>query len=79
MTTSVNANETTAIADAKRLPSGARFFKCALQVNPHHYSGSFRGQQGEGDSADYVNAIIEKASELGISALAITDHNSVAT
>ena len=77
MTTAVNANETTAIADAKRLPSGARFFKCALQVNPHHYSGSFRGQQGEGDSADYVNAIIEKASELGISALAITDHNSV--
>ena len=77
MAIQASANETAAIVDAQRLPSGARFFKCALQVNPHHYPGSFRGQQSEGDSAEYATAIVEKASELGISALAVTDHNSV--
>ena len=59
-------------------PSGARFHKCALQVNPHHYAGSFQGQSNEGGLRDYVEAIVEKAAELGVTVLAITDHNSVA-
>ena len=58
-------------------PSGAQFHRCALQVNPHHYSGTFRGQSNNGDSAEYARAIIEKAFAIGVSALAITDHNSV--
>ena len=58
--------------------SGARFHKCALQVNPHHYAGSFQGQSNEGGLQDYVEAIVEKAAELGVTVLAITDHNSVA-
>ena len=58
------------------LPSGAHFHRCALQVNPHHYSGTFRGKNSEGDPEEYAAAIIEKAVELDISVLAITDHNS---
>ena len=58
--------------------SGARFHKCALQVNPHHYAASFQGQSNEGGLQDYVEAIVEKAAELGVTVLAITDHNSVA-
>ena len=58
--------------------SGARFHKCALQVNPHHYAGSLRGQSSEDNPADYVEAIVEKAAELGVTVLAIADHNSVA-
>ena len=59
--------------------SGARFFKCALQVNPHHYAGAFRGQESDGNPADYAKAIVAKAAELEISALAVTDHNSVSS
>ena len=70
-------NEKDVIADALRLPSGARFFRCALQVNPHHYRGTFRGQESEGNPTEYAKAIVEKAAELEVSVLAITDHNSV--
>ncbi len=65
------------IAAARQSSSGARFLKCALQVNPHHYAGTFRGQPSDGNAIDYAKAIVDKATELGISVLAITDHNSV--
>ena len=69
------------IEDSSRMtvspPSGAQFHRCALQVNPHHYSDTFRGQSNDGNSAEYARAIIEKAFSIGVSALAITDHNSV--
>lgn len=58
---------------------GAVFHRCAMQVNPHHYANTFRGQQGSSDAADYARSIIDKAVELGISVLAITDHNDVSS
>jgi hypothetical protein len=60
-----------------RAPAGARFYKCALQVNPYHYGGTFRGQPSDGDTISHAQAIVDKAVELGIEVLAITDHNSV--
>ncbi len=65
------------IADALQLASGARFVRCALQVNPHHYSGTFRGEQHADGPEAYTRAIIDAARELAISVLAVTDHNSV--
>lgn len=65
------------IGRALSLPNGAKFYRCALQVNPHHYSATFRGGRSEGDPAAYAKAMVDKARELGISVLAITDHNSV--
>ena len=67
------------IAATRRSSSGARFLKCALQVNPHHYAGTFRGQESDGSSIDYAKAIVAKAAELEVSVLAITDHNSVSS
>ena len=67
------------IAGTPQSLSGARFLKCALQVNPHHYSGTFRGQESGGSSIDYAKAIINRAVELEASVLAITDHNSVSS
>ncbi|MCG3192275.1 MAG: phosphoesterase [Thermoanaerobaculia bacterium] len=61
---------------ALTLPNGALFYRCALQVNPHHYSGSFRGQPNETDEAAYVDAILSKCSELKIRVIGITDHNN---
>ena len=65
------------IADALRLGSGARFVRCALQVNPYHYLGTFQGDDQGGSATDYTRAIVDKAIESGVSVLAITDHNSV--
>ncbi len=64
--------------DAPNLPRGAEFYRCALQVNPHHYGGTFRGTPNEGDAASYAQSVVDKAVELGIKVLAITDHNSIA-
>ena len=58
-------------------PGGARFYRCALQVNPHHYAQTYRGQSAQGDSLSHAQGIVDKAVELGIEVLAITDHNSV--
>ncbi len=58
-------------------PPGAVFHRCALQVNPHHYGSTFRGQEPTGDARSHAEAIVAKAVAIGISVLAITDHNSV--
>ena len=64
-------------ARARALPAGAVFHRCALQVNPHHYGGTFRGQVATGDVTTHARAIADKALALGISVLAVTDHNDV--
>jgi len=61
------------------LTPGATFHRCALQVNPHHYAASFRGQPAPGDALTHASAIVERATSLGISVLAITDHNDVSS
>jgi energy-coupling factor transporter ATP-binding protein EcfA2 len=58
-------------------PPGAVFYRCALQVNPHHYAGTFRGRANDGDPVQHAREIIEKAVAIGIGVLAITDHNDV--
>lgn len=58
-------------------PRGARYYRCALQVNPHHYSETYRGQANPGDVLGYAQEVVEKAVEVGIEVLAITDHNNV--
>lgn len=60
-------------------PIGAVFHRCALQVNPYHYAQTFRGQGGASNANDYARLMIDKAVELGISVLAITDHNDVSS
>ena len=58
-------------------PVGAVFHRCALQVNPHHYGETFRGQASDGDTESHAEAIVKRAAELDVSVMAITDHNSV--
>ena len=65
------------IATALRLSAGAEFHRCALQVNPHHYAGTYRGQPSVLDEAGYARTLIERAKELDITVLAVTDHNHV--
>lgn len=56
---------------------GARFYRCALQVNPHHYAQTYQGQTTQGDELSHAQQIVDKAVDLGIEVLAITNHNSV--
>ena len=58
-------------------PGGARFYRCALQVNPHHYAQTYQGQATQGDALGHAQEIVDKAVEVGIEVLAITDHNNV--
>jgi len=55
--------------ETHNLPCGAKFYKCALQVNPHHYRQTFRGTPNEGDVTSYAQAVVDKAVELGIQVL----------
>lgn len=65
------------IVKARALPAGAVFHRCALQVNPHHYGATFRRKASGGDAAAHAKAIVDKAAAIGVSVLAITDHNDV--
>ena len=57
--------------------AGAVFHRCALQVNPGHYNETFQGGDSSGDAQSYADSIVDKAHDLGISVMAITDHNNV--
>jgi hypothetical protein len=65
------------IATALSLSAGAEFRRCALQVNPHHYSETYRGQPSALDEAGHARALVDKAKELDVTVLAVTDHNHV--
>src|SRR5437867_2372584 len=65
------------IRSALALRTGASFYKCALQVNPHHYAELFRGQGHGMNEAAYVETIVSKCVELAVRVIAITDHNHV--
>ena len=58
-----------------RPPSGAVFHRCALQVNPWSYARKFRGKKVQGNAQSHAEAVVRTARELGISVLAVTNHN----
>ncbi|MGA3131323.1 MAG: TrlF family AAA-like ATPase [Terracidiphilus sp.] len=68
LTTSIALNE------ALRLPDGARFYRCALQVNPFAYLGRHNKQTTFTNEADYNTAVVQKCRDLGIEIIAVTDH-----
>ncbi len=62
---------------ASALPDGARFYRCALQVNPYAYLGRQNKQTTFHDEATYNAAIIATCQELGIEVIGVTDHYRV--
>lgn len=65
------------LREALKKPSGARFYRCALQVNPHSYAGKYRGQPSPLTEEAYIRAVVDRAVANRIEVLAITDHNHV--
>ena len=77
METISNVSDKDPIAKASKMPEGAVFHRCAFQVNPHDYGRTFRGQETSGNAHQHAKAIVDKAVEIGVSVLAITNHNDV--
>ena len=63
-----------ALNEALKQPKGARFYRCALQVNPFAYHGRHAKQSAFQNEADYNAAIIEACHANNIEAIAVTDH-----
>lgn len=62
---------------AIKLPSGARFFRCALQVNPFAYLSTHNKKTSFKTESDYNSAIIATCKETGIEVIGVTDHYRV--
>lgn len=56
----------------------ARFWKCALQVNPHSYNENYRGQEHGMDAQAYAEALRDVCLEEEIQVVGLADHGSVA-
>lgn len=57
----------------------AKFWRCALQVNPVGYSGAYRGADHGMDEAAYNQALLQKCLEQDIAVVGLADHGSVAS
>ncbi len=65
------------LQEALKLPSGARFFKCALQVNPWSYLQRHKKMGRFATESEYNAAIISACLSLGVEIIAVTDHYRV--
>lgn len=64
------------MAEQQQSYKKARFFKCALQVNPAGYI-QYRGQQQSLSESDYNQGLLNAALEAGIEIIGLADHGSV--
>ena len=62
---------------ALNLPNGARFYRCALQVNPFAYLERHNKPTPFKSEDEYNDAIIKACIEIGIEVIAVTDHYRV--
>ncbi len=56
------------------LPNGARYYRCALQVNPFAYLKRYNRVSDFNSEEDYNSAIVEACIENNIEVIAVTDH-----
>lgn len=62
---------------ALALPSGARFYRCALQINPFAYLNRHNMQTAFASEKAYNKAIVATCLEIGIEVIGVTDHYRV--
>jgi hypothetical protein len=65
------------LSAALKLPSGARFYRCALQVNPFAYLQRHSKPTTFQNEADYNAAIVAACKESDIEVIGVTDHYRV--
>jgi len=59
------------------LPNGARFYRCALQVNPYAYLERHSKSTPFTSESDYNEAIVQACLDIGIEVIGVTDHYRV--
>ena len=69
-----NKTQSKALNEALKQPNGARFYRCALQVNPFAYHGRHGKQTIFQNEAEYNAAIVDACIDNKIEAIAVTDH-----
>jgi predicted ATPase len=62
---------------ALELPDGARFYRCALQINPFAYLSRHKKQTPFRSEDEYNDAIVSACLETGIEVIGVTDHYRV--
>lgn len=67
------------MARALERPSGARYFRCALQVNPFAYLLREAKATTFSDEESYNRAIVAACKDSGIEVIAVTDHQRIKT
>lgn len=67
------------IASALERPSGARFFQCALQVNPFEYVRRHRTATKYRDEATYNKSLVDALVSGGIEVIGVADHHRIDT
>ena len=55
----------------------ARFWRCALQVNPSTYSGQYPSQDHGMDLQSYLETLVAKCQANNIQVVGLADHGSV--
>jgi len=73
----VRETRSSRLKSALSLPNGARFYRCALQVNPFAYLSRHGKQTGFQTEDQYNAAIVATCQELGIEVIGVTDHYRV--
>ena len=72
-------SKTKSMVNAQELPCGARFYRCALQVNPFEYIVRHNKKTVFSNESDYNAAIVEACRQSSIEVIGITDHQRCST
>lgn len=67
------------IKAAMNRAAGARFYRCALQVNPFEYGTRHAKDSGFTTEAEYNAAMVGAAKRAGVEVVAVTDHFRVSS
>lgn len=67
------------ISQALARPGGARFYRCAFQVNPFAYFARHGKTAPVADEAAYNTTIVEACQAEGVEVIAVTDHYRIQT
>jgi DNA repair ATPase RecN len=73
----MSATETAATSLNAEAYTFARFWKCALQVNPEGYSKTYRGQDHGLKGDAFLDALLKECQEQDIRLIGLADHGSV--
>jgi hypothetical protein len=71
------ASQARPIDEALERPNGARFYRCALQVNPYSYLIDNNRSDRWGSEASYNRALVDALRTCSVEVIAVADHHRI--